>query len=164
MTVTCPICGEFEGEVSSVKAHITSRSGETDPHDGRTGGQYADLLEQRAGDGDGSEEEEVEEATDDAEGEPEEPEENMPTQAEYRQQHEQDSDTDDTTEAADGGEPVDLLADIPMVYLIGATVLILLVGYLLLDGDGSSSQPDPQPEGEQEAAEEGGEFGVFADE
>lgn len=181
MTVTCPICGEYEGEVSSVKAHITSRSGANDPHGGRTGGQYAELLEQRAG-GDGEAEgepaeepdpdpdpepegvedtEDTEDTEQNAEGDAEEDiEEDMPTQAEYRDQHKQDNDTDDA-DAGDTPDPAGLLTDLPMVYLIGAMVVILLVGYLLIGRDGGGSTPDPEPAPQQEADEQASEFEVF---
>jgi len=45
-TVACPICGEYEGKVSSVKSHITGTG--TGEHEGKSGGQYGDLLEKRA--------------------------------------------------------------------------------------------------------------------
>jgi hypothetical protein len=47
-SVTCPICGDYDGEISSVKSHITGSKGD---HEGKTGQQYADVLEARA-DGD----------------------------------------------------------------------------------------------------------------
>jgi hypothetical protein len=44
-TVTCPVCGDYDGEVSSVKGHITASGGD---HEGRSGEQYDDLLKERA--------------------------------------------------------------------------------------------------------------------
>ena len=154
--VTCPVCGEFSGAVSAVKGHITGRRAEGDPHEGKTGGQYDDLLAERASDEsttdsdssetaaeaaeEGGEDEDDQEADGDADENEEEDEDDMPTQEEYKQQADGDSNdggsdggSDGDAPAPDSGAALDAVADMPTMWIVAAVVLVAVIGYLMLN-------------------------------
>jgi len=161
-TVVCPICGDYDGEVSSVQGHITASGGE---HEGRTGGQYEETLLARAGkaedtntdvpapdsdtessddsdtatgesgdetEGQGSDETEADDELEEAES--------MVEPEEYKEQQRPDGSTDGETELVDGGVPgLDLIDEVPTLYLVAAMVVVVVVAYLLLS-DGSDAE------------------------
>mgnify|MGYP000583821779 CR=1 FL=1 len=179
-TVTCPICGDYDGEVSSVQGHITASGGE---HAGRTGGQYEETLLARTGKAedtntdstDSDSDTESPNDPDTAAGEPgesgdetegpasdetkaedeAEKGESMVEPREYREQQVADSNTDDKTEVVDGGVPgLDLIDDVPTPYLVAAMVVVVVVAYLLLS-DGSDAEIEVEETGTEDT-ERGG--------
>lgn len=177
-TVACPICGEYEGEVSSVKSHITGTG--TGEHEGKSGGQYDELLRRRAGQLDESAETDddpessVEQATEADESAGSEAttnsdqDDDMPTDDEYQQQQEGEPAVEET-EADENDEPDEpetndstaeqaAAATGAVGYLTGINPLVvvaLAVGVLLLftlataESDESGSQK-AQTEGDDE--------------
>ena len=157
-TVACPICGDYEGAVSSVKSHITGSSGK---HEGNSGGQYDELLRRRAGlldeddtddepdddDTDESDEQADESAETDENDDTDDTEDDVATPEEYQAQQERlsSADEDDTDDEPATTQPVQtsggglggLVDNIPTMYLVVGLLMALVVAYLMLSGDDS---------------------------
>ncbi|WP_153952309.1 hypothetical protein [Halosegnis longus] len=181
-TVACPICGDYEGKVSSVKSHITGTG--TGEHEGKSGGQYDELLRRRAGlldeddaddepddDTDKSDEQADESGeTDDAD----DTEDDVATPEEYQAQQERlnSDDEDNTDDEPAATEPVQtsggglgglggLVDNIPTKYLVVGLLMALVVAYLMLSGDESEEDvvdvdaQEPDDAGDDDTLETG---------